>query len=107
MKYPKLHDFNEMFTPPVAMRYIIPFLDKKLVYWECCYGQGHMARELTNNGFKVVGNQIMDCLKEQPKNWDFLITNPPFKTNKVFIRRAIELGKPFAFLIRLEHLGDL
>jgi hypothetical protein len=106
-RFPELHNFNDMYTPPEAMKYIIPFLDKKLIYWESCYGKGHMARELADNGFKVVGNPDINCLKEEPKKWDILITNPPFKTNKVFIKRAIELGKPFAFLIRLEHLGGV
>ena len=45
--------------------------------------------------------------EEEPENWDFLITNPPFNGNKKFIKRAIELNKPFAFLIRLEHLGGV
>lgn len=106
-KFPKLHNFNDMYTPPKAMEYIIPFLDKNLIYWEACYGKGHMADELKKNGFNIVGNLGIDCLKEQPLEWDFWITNPPFKTNKIFIKRAIELGKPFAFLIRLEHLGGV
>ena len=107
MKYPKLHNFNEMFTPPEAMDYIVPFLDKKLIYWEACYGEGHMAEELEERGFNVVGVKEMDCLRCQPADWDFLITNPPFNGNKKFIKRAIELGKPFALLIRLEHLGGV
>jgi hypothetical protein len=108
MKYPKLHNFNEMFTPPVALQYIIPFLDKSLIYWESCYGMGHIAKELTANGFKVVGNKDINCLINEPEeSWDFLITNPPFSGNKKFIKRAIELGKPFALLIRLEHIGGV
>ena len=106
-QFPKLHNFNDMYTPPEAMKYIIPFLDKRLIYWESCYGKGHMADELKRKGFKVVGNLGIDCLKEQPPEWDFMITNPPFKTNKIFIERAIKLNKPFAFLIRLEHLGGV
>ena len=106
-EYPKLHNFNDIYTPPEAMKYIIPFLDKSLTYWEACYGEGHMAKELKRNGFKVIGMKNVDCLKEQPRVWDFWITNPPFKTNKVFIKRAMELKKPFAFLIRLEHLGGV
>lgn len=43
MKYPELHNFNDMYTPPIAMKYIMPYLDKSLVYWEACYGEGHMA----------------------------------------------------------------
>ena len=107
LKYPKLHNYSEMYTPPKAMEYIMPFLDKNLIYWEACYGKGHMADELKKNGFNVVGREDVDCLKEQPPEWDFWITNPPFKTNKIFIKKAIELGKPFAFLIRLEHLGGV
>ncbi len=105
MKYPKLHKFDNMETPKEALDYIIPYLDKSLIYWECCYGRGHMAKQLESNKFKVIGNNKIDCLKEQPENWDFLITNPPFSNNKDFIQRAIELKKPFALLIRLEHLG--
>lgn len=107
MQYPKLHNFNEMFTPPEAMEYILPFLNKKLVYWEACYGEGHIANELKKRGFKVIGKKEIDCLETQPTKWDFFITNPPFNGNKKFIKRAIELGKPFAFLIRLEHLGGV
>lgn len=107
-KYPKLHNFNDMYTPPEAMSYITPFLNKNLTYWEACYGMGHMADELTRQGFKVVGNNTIDCLDSEPEeSWDIWITNPPFNGNRKFINRAIELGKPFVFLIRLEHLGGV
>jgi len=108
MKYPELHNFNEMFTPPEAIDYIEPFLNKNLIYWEACYGQGHLADELIDRGFDVVGRREINCLKEEPKHyWNVLITNPPFNGNKKFIKRAIELKKPFALLIRLEHLGGV
>lgn len=105
--FPTLHNFNDMFTPPEAVDYIEPYLDRSKVYWECCYGQGHMAKELERRGFKVVGHPEMDCLKEEPETWDVSITNPPFSNNKVFVERMIQLGKPFVFLLRLEHLGGV
>lgn len=108
MKYPKLHNFNDIYTPPEAMDYIIEFLPKDKVYWEACYGEGHMANELKQRGFNVIGERSIDCLIDTPNsNWDILITNPPFNGNKKFIKRAIDLGKPFIFLIRLEHLGGV
>ena len=107
MSFPKLHNFNEMYTPRVALSYIAPFLPKDKIYWEACYGQGHMAQTLTNLGFNVIGNSDIDCLIDKPNNFDILITNPPFNGNKKFIKRAIELSKPFALLIRLEHLGGV
>jgi len=108
MVYPKLHNFNDMYTPPEAMQYIIPFLDKNKIYWEACYGLGHMANELINNNFEVVGDNNINCLLSEPQeDWDIWITNPPFNGNKKFIKRAIDLKKPFIFLIRLEHLGGV
>lgn len=108
IEVPVLHNFNDMYTPPEAMDYIIPYLDKSLLYWEACYGKGHMADELYFRGFDVVGNEYIDCLEDEPMEvWDFLITNPPFNGIRKFIRRFIELGKPFATLARIEHLGGV
>lgn len=66
-----------------------------------------MAKELQKNNLKVVGKKEINCLYEEPDNWDIFITNPPFNGNKKFFRRAIELQKPFALLMRLEHLGGV
>ena len=108
MTYPKLNNFNDMYTPPEALDSIIEFLPKDKVYWEACYGRGHMAKALGEKGFKVIGWEIVDCLTSEPAaHWDIWITNPPFNGNKKFFRRAIELCKPFAFLCRLEHLGGV
>ena len=104
MDFPKLHNFNEMYTPPEAMQYIIPYLSKDMVWWEMCYGQWHMANVLRENWYSIVWEPWRDCFDEPPV-CDGIITNPPFNGNKKFINRAIELWKPFAFLIRLEHLG--
>lgn len=106
-KFPTLHKFNDMYTPPEAMDYIVPYLDKNLFYWEACWGQGHMARELISRNFLVVGHAGMDCFEQTPLYWQFLITNPPFSNNKKFLARFIELGKPFATILRLEHLGGV
>lgn len=34
---------------------------------------------------------------------DWIITNPPFSLAEAFIRRAAELGKPFAFLLKSQY----
>lgn len=101
--FPKLHNFNEMYTPPEAMQYIIPFLPKQWTYWEMCYWQWHMANELRKNWFTVVWHTDWNCFDCLP-DCDCIITNPPFNWNKKFIKRAIDLWEPFAFLVRLEHL---
>ena len=104
--FPKLANFNEMYTPDIALDYINQFLPKDKTYWEACYWQGHLARALEVRWHKVVWNNTIDCLLSEPdEHWDIWFTNPPFNWNKKFIKRAIELWKPFIFLQRLEHLG--
>jgi hypothetical protein len=104
MNYPKLNNFNEMYTPREAMQYIIPFLDKTKIYYEMCYWQWHMAKWLEEEWYKVVWDPLLDCFEDNNLKYDFIITNPPFNWNKKFLKRAIDLWKPFAFLQRLEHL---
>jgi len=106
-KFPKLHNFNDMYTPPEGVDSIEKYLPKNKIYWEACYGLGHMAKELTKRGFTVIGNANIDCLESEPDKWDVFITNPPFNGNKKFFRRALNLKKPFAILCRLEHLGGV
>lgn len=104
---PPLHKYNDLYTPPAAMNYICPYLDNSLIYWEACWGKGHMANELKRRGFKVKGHPDWDCFGTPPAKWDFFITNPPFSNNKHFVERAILLKKPFALLLRLEHIGGV
>jgi hypothetical protein len=102
--YPKLAVFNNMYTPKIWMDYIIPFLDPKLVYYEMCYWEWHMAWRLEDAWYLVVWEKWLDCFLNNDLKYDFVITNIPFSNNKKFIKRAIELWKPFALLCRLEHL---
>lgn len=110
MKYPKLHTSNlaqELYTPPTATKQIVPYIPKKSIVWEMCYGRGDMAKELERNNIKVVGNKNMDCFEKEPEKYDLIITNPPYRNNKDFLERAIQSKKPFALLMRLEHLGGV
>jgi len=102
--FPVLHNFNEMYTPPEAVDIISKYIPKDKVYREACYGMWHFANRLIENWFTVIWDKEIDCLQQDPWWRDILITNPPFNWNKKFIKRAIELWKPFVFLIRLEHL---
>ena len=104
-KFPELHNFNEMYTPDSAIEIISNYIPPQQVLWEACYWLWHFAKWLTERWRSVVWEKDIDCLVDEPKEKrDILITNPPFNWNKKFIKRAIELWKPFIFLLRLEHL---
>lgn len=49
----------------------------------------------------------MDFLKEEPKEYDLIITNPPYTLKGEFLERAYALGKPFAFLIPLTTFDSI
>jgi hypothetical protein len=43
----------------------------------------------------------------KPKeHYDLILDNPPFKGKTNFVKRAIELKKPFAFFLPINSLGD-
>lgn len=81
--------------------------------WEPACGQGHMARDLKLEGFRVrptnlenmgYGAVYRDFLSEPPvEDYDWIITNPPFSLSVQFIERAHHFGKPFAFLLKSQY----
>lgn len=94
-------------TPPIALQPLLTHLDPKWKLWECAEGKGNLTQALKKEKFKVVGTDILqgkDFLKYEPKEYDCIITNPPFSKKQEFIERAYSLGKPFAFLLPITAL---
>ena len=99
-------------TPPKAIVPLVPYLKAKgiKVVWECAAGKGNLVRALRAFGFKVIATDIIydpkqDFLTYEPDEpWDAIVTNPPYSLRYEFIRRAYELGKPWAMLMSLTTL---
>lgn len=105
-------DFYE--TPPEVTVALLDFLESKnliapgCMIWEPACGRGKMTRVMLDRGYAVMGTDLhpeidglpsVDFLTaETPCNW--IITNPPFSLATDFIRHALELGKPCAFLLK-------
>lgn len=80
--------------------------------WEPACGEGHMSRELINQGAIVTSTTLheqgfgetgIDFLTAEPRDCDWIITNPPFALAEAFIERAIGFGKPCAFLLKSQY----
>jgi hypothetical protein len=84
-------------TPDDVLDALVPHLaiPRREVVWECAAGPGRLARRLRDHGY-LVGTDFlsarMDCA--------WIITNPPFSLAEAFIRHAIFLRRPFAFLLK-------
>ena len=100
-------------TPPECTAALVAFLrDRWLLtahdtVWEPACGDGAMVRALRSEGLTVTASDIqsgfdfLDPGFELDGRW--IITNPPFSLAEAFIRRASELGRPFAFLLKSQY----
>ena len=101
-------------TPPEVTVALLDFLESNnlirpgCLIWEPARGSGAMERVMRDRGYNVWGTDLypqilgypsVDFLQSQrPCSW--IITNPPFSKATEFITRALELGKPCAFLLK-------
>lgn len=98
---------DEIYTPRYALNPLIPFIKDNWKIWECAWGTGALASHLSFNGFKVVDYRFRDFFKDEFTDFDCIITNPPYSKKDEFLKRAFEIGKPFAFLLPLTALEGI
>lgn len=74
-------------------------LHKKI--WECACGEGHLSKTLKQKGYNVYssdlinrgyGDDFRDFLQCKDSELKFdILTNPPYKTAKEFVEKALEI----------------
>ena len=100
--------YDELWTPKEALEPLLPLLYgwNHMLAWECAPGSLQLVNLLLNENFKVVCNDNHDFLKDDPTwPYDWMITNPPYSLKAKWLKRANELGKPWAFLLPVTTLG--
>lgn len=96
-------------TPPEATQALLDFLQLSphTRVWEPASGKGHMVRVLRDNGFEVIGTDILtgvDFLEVNlPEGVDWIITNPPFSKAEAFVRQCSQHKVPFALLLKAHY----
>jgi hypothetical protein len=105
---PKRRVYSDDFqTPDWVVDYLVPYLRREWVIWECAKGRGNLVRALERKGFKVIGTDIRegyDFLSWEAEGYDCIVTNPPYSLKDEFLERCYELRKPFALLLPLTAL---
>lgn len=103
---------DEQYTPAETVEILLPYIQhlKDKIIW-CPFDQedSQFVKILTNNGFDVVYSHInygQDFFKYEPKQWDVIISNPPYHNKRAFWKRCIDLKKPFALLLPVNILSD-
>lgn len=92
-------------TPPEAFPPLHKYIPKNIqCIWEPACGKGILGQTISLVGnYKVLMTDIVhgqDFLEFVPnREYDMIITNPPFSKKDAFLTRCYELGKPFALLL--------
>lgn len=100
---------NEFYTYEKNVEPLVELLlererGRELVIW-CPADTENSAfvKVLKGAGFKVINSHIdegKDYLTYEPEeHYDIIITNPPYSIRQEWIKRTVELGKPFIFLV--------
>jgi len=103
---------DEQYTPRYGVEILLPYIQhlKDKIIW-CPFDKedSQFVKVLSENRYNVIYSHIetgQDFLKYEPKKWDCLISNPPYKNKRVYWERALDLKKPFALLLPLNILSD-
>jgi len=108
-KYYKVDD--EYYTPPNAVKVIMPYLTKFKNIW-CPFDtkESYYTKLLNWEGYNVTNTHICqgeDFFKTPiPERCECIVSNPPYSRKKEVIKRLCELGKPFAMLLNASGVFD-
>lgn len=100
---------DERYTPPILVKPIINFIPKEKIIW-CPFDtkDSEFVIQFEKVGYKVIYSHICDgkdFFEYEPKEYDYIISNPPFSQKLKVLERLYKLNKPFAMLLNLECLN--
>tara|TARA_R110001632_G_scaffold100380_3_gene207535 strand:+ start:1111 stop:1638 length:528 start_codon:yes stop_codon:yes gene_type:complete len=96
--------YDDYYTPKIGWEQIEKSIPKDKLVWEACLLGADLSKSdeyLREIGCQVIADRTMDCLTQQPDNWDLIITNIPFDIKKKvpILTRFFELDKPFIVIM--------
>ena len=108
----KVNSFNkkdEYYTPPILVEPILKYVSEYTVVW-CPFDteNSEFVIKLKENKCKVIASHIwkgQDFFKYEPKEYDCIVSNPPFTRKLEVLERLYKLNKPFAMIMGLPILN--
>lgn len=109
-------DINDYYaTDPIAAKLLLQneIFDKNI--WECACGEKHLSKVFEDFGYNVrssdlidrCNNEVLDFLNCNEKWNGDIITNPPYKFAKEFVKKSLDLveyGNKVAMFLKLLFL---
>lgn len=101
---------DERYTKAEAIYPLLKYLPKDKIIWlPCDLKSSFYVKVLKSENYKIKHSHIFegqDFYQYEPKEWDILVTNPPFSNKKEFVERVQSFNKPYALLLPLTWLND-
>lgn len=100
---------DEVFTPFYAVEPLLKYISKDKIIW-CPFDEEWSAyyQMFKENGYNVIRSSLVegqDFFTYEPnKEYDIIVSNPPFSKKDKVLRRLSELNKPFAILLPVNSL---
>lgn len=99
---------DEYYTPYYAVDPLLEFIPKDKIIW-CPFDDEWSAyfQTFKQNDYHVIRSSIVNdqnFFDYEPKQWDIMISNPPFSIKDDILERAYKLDKPFALLFPINTI---
>jgi len=100
---------DECYTPKEGVEPILKYIPEGAIVW-CPFDKekSEFVKQISKTN-KVVFSHIdegKNFFKYEPKEWDIIISNPPFTNKRLFFERALSFNKPFALIMSITWLND-
>lgn len=109
----KQRNTDEWFTPPEAVRIIVPYLKAKRYKRILCpfdKADSEFVKVLRREGFEVTHGHIEtgeDFFERTDlHDFDAIVSNPPFSKRQAIFEKLFQAGTPFALIINWNGLFD-
>lgn len=92
------------YTPSRYIKPLFQIIDKSNLIFDPASGAGNIINPFLEEGYRAIGSDItegkdfLSTLFPLPE-FDIIVTNPPFSKKNEFLKRALEIGKPFCFYL--------
>lgn len=100
---------DECYTPAYGVRPILKYIPPDIIVW-CPFDKKDSAFvQLIKEQNKVIRSHLddgKDFYEWEPKQWDVIISNPPFTNKRGIFERALSFEKPFALIMSNTWLND-
>ncbi len=101
------HDYYA--TDPIALELLAKKINLPRVICEPACGEGHLAKWLTDHGYKVYASDIVDrgygqvqdffTMEQLPADCKTILTNPPYKYAMEFVLHALKILPEYGLCI--------